>query len=191
MLKIFLLVGTVSVAAFSFPADFLKKVIFQRNQVAAAEICLPAGFFLDNTHLLCLIWALPTSDLKPVSGAVVGARYSQSLKQQMRFFVTIEDPRPGGRGGGPGCVRPGSAPAPPVRWRLIFKPAQGRCFLIGVTLQGAEGDCDEGFDGQVCYRLLKASRRAVPVTAPGCVGGMEQGLSSSTAALQKCHCWLF
>lgn len=41
----------VLVATFSFSANFLKKVIFQRNRVAAAEIYLLAGFFLDNTYL--------------------------------------------------------------------------------------------------------------------------------------------
>lgn len=64
----------------SFSANFLKKVIFQRNRVGAAEICLPTGFFLDNRQLLCSILMLPSSDLKLVSKTVVRARGNQSLK---------------------------------------------------------------------------------------------------------------
>lgn len=69
------------VATYSFSANFLKKVIFQRNQVGEAEICLPTGFFWDNRQLLCLILVLPSSDLKLVSKTVVRPHGNQSLKQ--------------------------------------------------------------------------------------------------------------
>lgn len=70
----------VAIHIHSLPANVLKKVIFQRNRVGAAEICLPTSFFLDNRQLLCLILVLPSSDLKLVSKTVVRTRGNQSLK---------------------------------------------------------------------------------------------------------------
>lgn len=64
----------------SFPSNFLKKVILQRNQVGAAETCLLTGFFLGNRQLLHLTLVLPGSDLKLATKTVVRARRNRSLK---------------------------------------------------------------------------------------------------------------
>lgn len=70
----------VAIHIHSLPANVLKKVIFQRNGVGAAEFCLPTSFFLDNRQPLCLILVLPSSDLKLVSKTVARACGNKSLQ---------------------------------------------------------------------------------------------------------------